>query len=791
MLGLGVFAVVIGHFLRAESHRWLHLLWLETIVFTAIPIIAWWWVNRRVMPKVSADSKKLYYGLQAGALGMGLLVLLAQVISRSAGFGDANEIVVLTLVQYVSWYLVVFAGFGFRKVAFILVASLVLFVCFIAQSNSVFVTSFLFAVLALWWLLGSYWSRVNNKALDGDSKTLPINSIAVGINLAVVSVVGLAAWMLVPPEAGLLVDGFSPFSGGRNGGESDFARSGIGDGNMLTAGANATSAGAVESDQFIEDDKPSMYDISVEKFEGPKVVRKKQNRAIALDVMAKHLHKVIKSEQSGKTFRTVRKPRKSDIELEDKITRALFFVEGSVPARFSLDYFDEFDGWDWTKNDIDQAEFPLPQIHLESRSGKNWYTVRRVRREYMSSRRPHLVKIMRLSSKRVPSPSMLERWHIDKAESPTLFRWDNSGSLEMAGDFIPSHTMIHTVSSVPNFYTLRANDLNLENQPNQFWTFVDRWVLGKNFTAVKSSESWAGDPDSQYLQIPQNRTTERLNQLVGDWTRQSSRGWNQVEAIVDRLRNEFELDSESVSNEDSEDTVGDFLDRGAGPSYMFATVATQMLRAAGYQTRLVSGFIARRQDFDRVSNQSVITSDNLHMWPEVCLDGQNWIPVEATPGYPEPFSDSTLWQRFVATINGFAIWSYRNAVSTFCLVLLVGCAVRFRFAWLAASCWLLWLGALFALPRNRLRWTRRLIDLRFWAAGIPRPAFTPISAWYSQVEDNPNNQFCRIWLEDNFSSARQRRPRGELIGACKGIVKDLSYKKIKAFANSFRTKNES
>lgn len=796
MILLGVLAFLVGYLLRAESHRWLNVLRVETLVFSAFPVLAYFFVRRTVRSR-SVNPKLLFYGIQAGAFLLLFMVLVAQWISRSFGVGDANEIVALALVQYVSWYLIVFSGFGFRKVAFILVASLVLFVCFIANTAEVFVTAFLFAIIAMWWLLGNYWSRVNGKALDGDSRTLPISSIAIALNLSLVSLIGFVAWLIVPPDSGIFARGFSPFSGGKDGGASEFARSGLGDGNMLTAGANAKSAGAVESEQFIEDDKPSMYDITVEKYNAPKMIKKRRNRAIALNERAKHLHKVIKSEQAGKTFRTLRESNKDDQiknELEDKITEALFFVEGSVPARFSTDIFDEFDGFDWKKNVVDKEKFPLPKIVFEKRASTKWYSVRRVRREYMSSQRQHRIKIMRLDSNRLPTPSLIQHWHIDRANIPNLFYWNDFGSIEMQGEFIASHTMIDTISQVPNYHVLRSGNLRLENQPNLFWSRVDELLgVGNGFSTERetSFNYWQGDPESQYLQVPDNRTSARMKELVSNWTKDVREGWNQVESIVDRIREDYRLDTSCVASDDCEDTASHFLNVKAGPSYLFATTATQLLRVAGYQTRLVKGFIARQQDFDRVANQSVVASENLHFWPEVCLDGQNWIAVELTPGYPRPYSDSTLWQRLVAFVFSLINWSVQNPFSTTCLIALAVCAVKYRFTWIAAGCWVIWLGASSVFPKRRLRLTRQLIDIRFWAAGIPRPAFETISDWYSQVLQRTDIRFFQLWLESNFSSEGSlRQSKSEVMSACQEIADELSYKKIKTFAR-IHIQNES
>ena len=122
--------------------------------------------------------------------------------------------------------------------------------------------------------------------------------------------------------------GLSPFSGGENGSQDKFAISGIGDGDMLTAGDNATTTGAVDSGQFIESDRPTLYDITSERYEGP-VMKKRRNRAVSLSGQSKHMHAAKQSEQAGRTFRTIRDVKDTtEQKLEDRITEALFYVEG-------------------------------------------------------------------------------------------------------------------------------------------------------------------------------------------------------------------------------------------------------------------------------------------------------------------------------------------------------------------------------------------------------------------------------------------------------------------------------
>ena len=266
---------------RAGHSRWLSILVIEAVAFTALPWIAYaiLYFKRKAKTRFSF-SKPNVIGFQLGALAVAVLVVLWQYVIRQYGYGDANEIVALLAVQSVSWYLAVFSKVpGFEKASSLLSGAIVFFVCCIANDTLTFIVAALFAFAGLWWLLGQYWNRLDSKAIDGDSRFLKLHGSAVSLTMLVVVVVVCIAATIPFAQTGISLAGFMPFSGGETGSQHEFAISGIGDGNMLTAGKNATTTGAVESDEFIEDHKPSLYDITSDRYDGPimKITREKTN----------------------------------------------------------------------------------------------------------------------------------------------------------------------------------------------------------------------------------------------------------------------------------------------------------------------------------------------------------------------------------------------------------------------------------------------------------------------------------------------------------------------------------
>ena len=217
---------------------------------------------------------------------------------------------------------------------------------------------------------------------------------------------------------------------------------------------------------------------------------------------------------------------------------------------------------------------------------------------------------------------------------------------------------------------------------------------------------------------------------------------------------------------------------------MFATTAAQMLRTAGYRTRVMRGFLLDYDDYDRVARQTIVTPDNLHMWPEVCLDGWHWIPLEPTPGFPEPVNTMTAWQWLMGQIALFYLWVTHHPLISFAFVAFCSLLFWFRrelFAFFGLARW--WLTFIF-MPSRRLKATRQLLDTRFWAAGIPRPNFATIGTWYSQINDESDFHFYNFWQKESFSRRSQSPEKKAVRSACEEIVSELSFRRIYEFAKS-------
>lgn len=217
------------------------------------------------------------------------------------------------------------------------------------------------------------------------------------------------------------------------------------------------------------------------------------------------------------------------------------------------------------------------------------------------------------------------------------------------------------------------------------------------------------------------------------WTAGIPRGWRQVEAVVGRLRTEYQLDPHLEVPAECEDVVGHFLQVKRGPDYLFATTAAILLRGLDYPTRLVTGFYARPERLDRRAGQTAILAEDVHVWVEVGLDRHTWLAIEPTPGYEPPRESLTWRQQAVLCVSLAARWLMRNA---------------FNLILLAIFCTLAWITRIRWIDRLLTTWFTvfpgqhvdrqvvnllRLLEYRSWLAGNPRPTAIPITTWYDQL----------------------------------------------------------
>ena len=756
-------AIVAVYFFRVDHSTAPLKLFLETLAFSLLPLLAFFIVRRRFSQEnLSTTSDSVLFRFQIGAVLIGGLVVVWHVVCRQLGAGSAYEIIALLTIQNIGWYLAVFSKVpGFERTSFVLCGFTAFFVCCVTDQFEIFAIAGAYAFVSLWWLLGQYWNRLNTKTIDGKTRSLRLHGGAISVTTVVVGGAVCLAAAIPFSQNRVSLAGFMPFSGGENGYDDLFALSGIGDGNMLATGNNATTTGAVDSTQVIEGHKKSLYDAVSEQYNGPIMKNRRRGKAVSLSSVAKHLDGAKQSEQSGKTFRTIRNSHKKiDRDYEDRITEALFFVEGSAPARFAANTYDHFDGWDWSRKATETTNRSPPSFDIDKRSGADVFCVDQHQADYLTDQRWHCVKIMRFKSDVIPAPAFLQRWRIPQVDRPDMFLWNEAGLLCLDGDSVPAQTLIFLQSFVPNYHLLRQADEQVE--------------LNK---------------DPCFLQVPRDAAQAKIQSKVEEWTAEAAPGWEQVEAIVGHMRSDFELNPSWEVNKETDNSVDDFLLQGGGPSYMFATTCAIALRSAGFETRLVNGFLVRESDYDSRANQSMVTSANLHTWPEVCVDGKFWMPVEPTPGCPIPYNTQTVWQWLTAQVRTAVGWVVSHPVITVISMLSIWLCVVFRASLVTALLFAWWMLVRLFWPRGLLKATRQLIDLRFWFAGDRRPGWATVPAWYGRVDSHQTVKFFELWNAKNYSDAAQELSKKELVSSCQSSVSSLTLKRIRDFAINAKKEN--
>ena len=707
---------------------------VQAAVFVGGAAVVWIGLQRMSAFRARADA-----WMVAALAFWVVLPCVGEAVARRSGAGDAPEIIMLASLQNAA---LILAAYSHRRrcqqTAILLASFLVLFALVMGTSRTLFLLAGLYGVLVLWWLMARYWERVSQaRAATSVQRCLPMRSSVLAGTCAVV----LAAGGALGGVGGTtyVLRGFLPTSGGDRW-YDPFARAGVGDGDaMVAAREDAMSFGPVESELFLESDMPTLYDMFNELYGDPPKPTGNRERAISLDSgTVKDTHeRIARTQRSGQEFSTLRKrialQRKP---LEDRDAPAMLYLVGRVPLHLALETFDTFDGTAWHQT---TAGAQPPPLGFERRGDKAWITVRSASESpVLRETELHAVKFINLRSVRIPAPPLLDALHIDRLDQADFFAWTDDGQIEMPGrEQIPQLTVVHVRSRGMNLEPLRNQDFAIPSAATR--PTGSGVVFGRDLNRLESAL-----PEDDFGPLAANTTPVHLRipdqslaacEAAAAWTRAVPRGWRQVEAVVARLRSDFQLDGEVRIPEDCTDPVGWFLDARTGPDYLFATTAAVILRSLGYATRLTTGFYARPERFDRRAGQTAVLAEDVHVWVEVCIDGRTWIPIEPTPGYAPPRERLTWrqWTAFVA--QDAARWAGRHAVLLSLLLVATVIGWFRRLAVFDALAYGVWRVAAGTEGERRVRWTVRLLEWRGWCCGRPRPRNATLSHWYARMAD--------------------------------------------------------
>jgi hypothetical protein len=572
-----------------------------------------------------------------------------------------------------------------------------------------------FAIVGVWWLMGTYWESLQDRLAATSERDLSRRWFVALPLLVLLMLVGL-------PVAGTqthALSGFMPSSGGSDW-YSETARSGVGDGDNLVAGTeNIQSFAPIEDAPFLSSHEPSLYDLFDDTYNKPEKIRN-QDRAIALtrELAAKQKdHHLAESKLAGKQFSTLRKQNEPERgKIGDRDSNALLYVKGRVPLHLKLEVFDQYDGINWFPEPLAENN---PKLTMQTLNSRPWLRLPGARAlNVYASPETHALKIIRLDTNRVPSPTELLGVHIDKLDREDFYTWAQPGIVRMDREKLPALTVMHVQSRV-----------------------VDERLIARSFVHLSG-----GSPT--YRQFGDDERSLRVRELAQEWTKDASLGWPQVQAIVERLNREYVHDRDTRPPSDCDHTVAHFLfESRRGPDYQFASAAVQLLRSLGYSARLVSGFYASPTRFEVRARHTPVLQEDVHFWVEVFAGSDNWLPIEPTPGYELLQPPPTLIEQIHAAALAALSLLLTNAVSiAFSLAVATWLFVQRRFvADLVATAMWRWLPV--RDERGFVQQTLRLLDRRFERTGHARPRGTTATRWLARLAQRGGDSERQTLLE--------------------------------------------
>ena len=730
----------------------------------------------------------------AGMLGLGVL-------GRRHGFGDSWEMLTLLLLGNLCLGMAMLAQFPRWRNGSVLFSAICCFV--VLPISTTWITSFLAVVFGcglLIWLITEYWRKVDQKlASDQTRRPWSPKAIAVIAAFCMIGLIGSVAIFLAPQQQ-LDLPGLSWFAGGKRWSD-EFANEGSGDGNKVRAATDrANSLGPVDSDIFMESKRESLFDVASEAYGEPRKANK--NRAIALEseVMQHNHSRVARSQKASAEFSTKRKtdPSDSSTNPKDQIVDALFFLKGRIPLRLAMETYNTFDDGVWKQIDppprppkraaIEKnqakkkanagrprgnrkrtAKASFEPVHKLTQNGYPWMSMRRHPDTLYAGHEYTTLKITNLKSLRIPSPPCMEQFYIDQVDRENFFGvgTDEIAQLTNGSTSIPDMTVLHILSSGINLYDAQITPEKIKKQ---------------QLTRVNKNQ--------KYLSV--EAASSSIVETAQQWTAGLNHDWDKISTILQRLRTDFTHDRKAVLPENESDVASYLLQEKVGSDYMFATAAALMFRSLGIPSRVVTGFMANEQGYDRGSGHTAVTASDIHVWTEVSLDGVFWIPVEPTPGYSQPRYQLTWLQRCTLAILGAYHWVLSHPLMTACM-LLVSFLIIWNFRWIVnALVTARWLVISRLLPNRLVLETARLIDKRAALAGVPRPAnrsAANFSQWLAQRLDIPETdtaalkRFTRkldrlLYHPKSAAQAKENRSY-QIVADCQRVIQNLQFHRIR------------
>ncbi|MEM7808089.1 MAG: transglutaminase domain-containing protein [Planctomycetota bacterium] len=546
----------------------------------------------------------------------------------------------------------------------------------------------------------------------------------------------VAAVAIVAGTVGLFVHGSVRLDGlfaglvnssGGDGDGHDQARSGVGDGPDQIAGPTG-DAGFDQSDFFCETDGQCLYDAFVENYGQPTTtsrVDRTQWLRLTEDQIGENREQDLRagrSEDSPPRRFSLRRDRPS----REASPEAVLWVEADrdqFPIRLPILAFDHYEPGEGHWHEEADEEVMRAMDHADEDGF--FHPVDQPVGKVFGQEREVTIRTGTYDANILPLPNAMTMFRMGRVTKADVFASAAEPMLRINRTSVPPGSVFRVGYRPPVLDQLAAEPLA------------------------------HGQADDTHHEI--------VASLAQQWAGHLPRGWQQIDAVVSRLRDHavFEKSATLQAVEAAHDhvhacPVETFLhDTRRGDAHLFASSTVLMLRSLGYDARLAGGYYVSADDLDHATGQAAITRAHAHIWPQVRLEleagyassrvdhqqgmarGGQWIDLEPTPGFAVADGAPTFAQQATMTWSSLVAWAGREWPT----LLIVGVAgagiivLRHRIADVVDV--LVWRIRPTGDDRTFVLRTLGLLDRRARRRGSPRPVHQSHSSWLDSPDLSP------------------------------------------------------
>lgn len=281
----------------------------------------------------------------------------------------------------------------------------------------------------------------------------------------------------------------------------------------------------------------------------------------------------------------------------------VYSTSGDRPDAFRLYSLTDFDGVQWSREQVDTPTIPATTDPLWTEPVNDWPDRDRARIE---------MQVLDLPERNLPLPP-----------APRSLEFDGGGWYydaerdEVVGDGVTARDMRYSIITDSDFH--EREDLEAAES--------------------RIAEETPFD-EPRYLAISPAIDSTRVLDLAREVTAESGSRYEQAVALQSYLRDGTEFTYDTSVDPTGGDAISTFLDDREGYCVQFATTMVVMARALDIPARMAVGFLS-----GSMTDQGtyVVQGGDAHAWPELWFPGEGWVRFEPTPaiqsGVPPVYAD--------------------------------------------------------------------------------------------------------------------------------------------------------